>query len=368
MEIRKITIIGMGLIGGSLGMALKRTNPQLQVCGVDIQETTIKAAIETKSIDWGTSEAVEAVKDADVVFLATFITDIPRIAQEIAPHLKSGAIVTDVGSTKKIVVEKVIDVLPEAVYYIGGHPMAGSESKGIVGADSYLFENAAYILTPIESTNKQALVKIRELIQGIGARVLELSPQEHDYMVAAISHLPHIVAAALVNTIGEVEESQQGRIFQLAAGGFRDVTRITDSQPLMWKEIFLQNKDSVLGLIKLFRESLDQLEAAISEENSQKILQNMTNAKRLRQQIPAKTKGLLPQIYEIVVTAPDEPGIIGKIAQVLGKASINIIDIEILRVREGDGGTIRLGFQKEEMVASAIQIMRENGFIAKART
>lgn len=365
-KIKKVTIIGLGLIGGSWGMALKRTRPEINICGVDIDSNTIQIGIETKCIDWGTLDIRQGVKDADLVVISTLVSSITKIAEEIAPYLKPGCIVTDVGSTKEEITGIVNDLLPITIHYVPGHPMAGSEAKGIIGADAYLFENAVYILTPVLTTNDHALLIIKELIESMGARVLNLSPYEHDLKVAAISHLPHVVAAALVNAVSLLEE-EQGEIFKLSAGGFRDLTRIAGSQPEMWRDIFLQNRQGVLQSLSFFRQALDKIEKAIRQEDMEDIYEFLMKAKNERSKIPIKVKGILPEVYEIVVTVPDKPGIIGAIANLLGKEEINIIDIEILRVREGDGGTIRFGFQKADLRDRAVEILRNHGFIAKVR-
>lgn len=347
-------------------MALKRTKPELDICGVDINSRTIQVGIETKSIDWGTKSLEEGVKDADLIIIATLVSSICPVVSEIIPYLKEGCIITDVGSIKEQICTTLEKALPPNVYYVGGHPMAGSEAKGIAGADSYLFENAVYILTPTSQTNQNALNMVQELIEATGARIIYLSPPEHDLMVAGISHLPHVLAAALVNSIGLLENEKPG-ILKLAAGGFRDVTRIADSQPEMWQDIFLENRNAVLETIKVFKQALEDIEQAISNEEKRKIYDFLTEAQTRRRKIPGKVKGLLPELYEIVVTVPDKPGIIGKLANLLGNKNINIMDIEIIRVREGDGGTIRFGFQTAELATRAVEVFRQNGYIAKER-
>ena len=365
MEIKKLTIIGLGLIGGSWGMALKRVKPEIEICGVDVDQEAIKIGQETRAIDWGTTDIVAGVADADMVVIATSIYATIQVIKRIVPYLKEGCILTDVASIKGNIVSAIDEVLPRTIYYIGGHPMAGSHSKGIIGADSYLFENAVYILTPTANTNGASLENLSQLVQALGAKVLYLSPEEHDLKVAAISHLPHVVASALVNSVGKLEEEEEG-VLKLAAGGFRDITRIADSQPEMWRDIFLLNRASVLSMLTRFKEAITDLEEKIIKEEEEDLHQLLWQAKNWRSQVPAKIKGLLPKIYEIVVTVPDKPGMIGKISNILGNENINIMDIEILRVREGDGGSIRFGFQEERMAYQAVEILRKEGFIAKA--
>lgn len=241
--------------------------------------------------------------------------------------------------------------------------MAGAETRGIESADPYLFENAVYVLTPVPETDQGALTAVTELIRLTGAKVLLLSPEEHDAIVAAVSHLPHLTAAALVNAVARREEEVPGT-FQLAAGGFRDATRIAESSPEMWQDIFLDNKETLLPMIRAYRRSLAELEEAIAGGNREKLYRLLAGAQEKRRQIPAKQKGLLPGIHEIIVTVPDQPGEIGKLAALLGIKGINIMDIEILRIREGDGGTIRVGFATAAEAGQALKVLQNNDYLA----
>lgn len=363
MEIRQVTVIGLGLIGGSLGLALKRARPELQVIGVDINQETLDTGVLIKAIDWGTTQIAQGVRDADVVFLATLVKTMPGLLEEAIPFLKPGTIVTDVGSTKSRLVSRLLQLLPPDIFYVGGHPMAGAETRGIDGADPYLFENAVYVLTPVPETDQKALSSLTELLQAIGARVLYLSPADHDAIVAAVSHLPHMVAAALVNAVARREEEVPGT-FQLAAGGFRDVTRIAESAPDMWQDIFLDNKEALLPMLRIYRETLAELEQAVAGGNREQLNCLLRGAQEKRRQIPLKQKGLLPGIHEVIVTVPDQPGEIGKLAALLGIHGINIVDIEILRIREGDGGTIRVGFGTGVEASEALRVLQNNDYTA----
>jgi prephenate dehydrogenase len=363
MEIRQVTIIGLGLIGGSLGQALKKARPELEIVGVDIHQETIDTGVLTKAVDWGTTQIAEGVKDADIVFLATLVKTMPGLLKEAVPFLKPGTIVTDVGSTKSRLVNRLTELLPPGIFYVGGHPMAGAETRGIDGADPHLFENAVYVLTPVMETDQQALSSLSELLQTIGAKVLYMSPVEHDAIVAAVSHLPHVTAAALVNAVARREEEVPGT-FQLAAGGFRDATRIAESAPDMWQDIFLDNKEALLPMIRAYRQALAELEQAVAGDDRERLYRLLQEAQEKRRQIPLKQKGLLPGIHEIIVTVPDRPGEIGKLAALLGIHGINIMDIEILRIREGDGGTIRVGFGTGEEASEALRVFQNNDYLA----
>ncbi|SMB89207.1 prephenate dehydrogenase [Desulfonispora thiosulfatigenes DSM 11270] len=366
MNIKKVTIIGLGLIGGSWGLALKRTCPEIIITGVDLDKNSLNQGLELGVIDNISTSLAKGVKDADVVIISTLASSVIKVINEIIPFLKKGAIVTDTASTKQNIVEGIKKSLPDDIFYIGGHPMAGSEKQGVLGADPYLLENAVYVLAKESNTNKEALNSLVSLITKVGSKVLFLKAAEHDQKVAAISHLPHLVAAVLMNTVGTLENQKSG-FFQLAAGGFRDVTRIADSHPLMWKDIFMENKGMVLSLIETFRKSLDEAENAIINENENNLLEYLSSAKKWREEVPQSSKGLLPVIFDVVVTVPDEPGKIGSLANILGQENINIMDIEILRVREGGGEVLRFGFRTEDEAKRAVKVMNQEGYLARAR-
>ncbi|MHB8157155.1 MAG: prephenate dehydrogenase/arogenate dehydrogenase family protein, partial [Desulfocucumaceae bacterium] len=256
-------------------------------------------------------------------------------------------------------------LLPAGSFFIGGHPMAGSEIEGITGADPYLFENAFYILTPGEDTPGHCLNSLIKLVEGIGSRPILMEPVEHDLSVAAVSHLPHLVAATLVNCLFDLPGNE--KISILAAGGFRDTTRIAAGSPDMWRDIFITNQTSILKALNSFRDRLDEFQQAIEGQNQQKIYEVLFRAKNLKSGIPAKRKGYLPALWEIVVTVPDRPGVIGEIAIILGGSGINISDIEILRVREGEGGTIRIAFASQKEQDTAALLLSNSGIPVKKR-
>lgn len=367
MPVQEITIVGLGLIGGSLGKALVKKQPALKVGGVDVSQGIIEEAVNRKIINWGTVNIGEGVGKADLVFLATPMPAMARVCREMAPFLKPGAIVTDVGSTKENVVNLMREELPSTVHFIGGHPMAGSEKGGLYGASELLFENAAYILTPTAETDPEVVNRVRNVVESLGARTMLMTPGDHDRKVAAISHLPHLIAGALVNTVGVLEAEEEG-YFSLAAGGFRDTTRIAASNSEMWCDIMLQNEKAILSMIRKFRHSLQEFENALAQRNSEHLLSLLAKARAWREMVPTGMKGILPHLFELSVTVPDQPGIIGEISRLLGERRINIIDIEIQRVREEDEGTIRLGFTAEEDRESACEILAKNGFhVQKSR-
>lgn len=363
----QVAIFGVGLIGGSLGMALKKHGLANQVIGFDVDQENIELAIELQAIDQGYINIQESLlSKVDLVVLAAPITVNVEILKTIKPYLKPGVVITDVGSTKAEFVAECEALLGSDYFFVGGHPMAGAEIAGVKGADPYLFENAIYILTPTKLANKKATAQLQDLFQQVGARVMLIDPDEHDFVVAAISHLPHLVASTLVNAVAEIER-QHPLSLVLAAGGFRDTTRIASGDPELWKDICFSNKEKLLKVIEIFKEQLTLFEEQLELGAVEEFKGNLELAKEVRAKIPAKMKGYWPFLDEIIVTIPDRPGTIGQVAAILGEQGINIDDIEILRVREGEGGSLRLGFASLGSADKAIEILGKHQLLARKR-
>jgi prephenate dehydrogenase len=346
-------------------MALCARKLACEVVGAGSREENLRLAVELGAIHRYAASPAEGVAGADLVIIATPVSVTIPVLNEVMPRLSPGAVVTDVGSTKAGIVREAEKILPMGVSFVGGHPMAGSEQTGVRGADPYLFENAFYVITPSSKTPSGALEKVKILAGGAGAKVIELEPERHDLAVAAVSHLPHLLAATLVNTVVRMPGSDG--VLPLAAGGFRDTTRIAAGSPVMWRDIFTSNREQVLKMVRCFKAELDDFESAISEGNGEAVQKNLEYAREARRGLPARTKGYLPQLYEVVVTVPDRPGVIAGFTSVLAAAGINICDIEILRVREGDGGTIRLGFATGAEQESAVRVLGEKGYTVRKR-
>jgi prephenate dehydrogenase len=364
MQQTRIAIIGLGVIGGSLGLSLKALG-QYFVVGIDRDRQTLQVALETGAIDEGTTDCRLGVAGARIVFLAVPVASIMEIAARIRNSVPSDAVVTDVGSTKALVVETLEGLYPGR--YVGGHPMTGSERAGIGGADPYLLENAIYVLTPTDRTGPRALSAVEQLVREIGANPISLAPREHDLIVAAVSHQPYLLAVALMNLAASLEPEHPAALL-LAAGGFRDVTRVASGDPSMWLDIFASNRDFILQTSRQLRVLLAELENCLEEGGAAALAGKLAQARAGRARIPGAVRGFLPAVYEVLVTVPDRPGAIGGIAGILGEQGINIVDLEIMRIREGEGGTLRLAFRTEEEAEAALSALKGRGLLAKKRS
>jgi prephenate dehydrogenase len=357
--VRNIAIIGVGLIGGSLGAAFKKVSPSLRVTGYDQDIKTLTTAESLKVIDQSSPTLEAAVVGADVIFVATPVSAIVETVKKVVKVAKQQAIITDVGSTKAKIVTEIESFLPSHLSFVGGHPMAGSEKSGVKAADPDLFKNCHYILTPTQNTNSQAFQTLHSLLTDIGANVLAIDPQRHDQIVAIISHLPHLVAAALVNLAGK-ERTNHETLLLLAAGGFKDTTRIAAGNPRIWLDICLENKEAILKALNKLKDELERYSIAIKELNEIELKEKLEEARMTRLALPTlleKEK----RNYELYIPVIDKPGVISDITLAIGQLGINIEDIEILHLTE-KSGTIRLTIAGLENTDKAVSILRKKGY------
>jgi len=347
-----------------MGLALKRTGFPGRVVGVSRRQTVDKA-LELDVIDEGfTYEELEpALKGVDLVFVCTPIQHIIRLLPEIMVAAAPGALITDVGSTKRRIVQEAAQCRRPDVYFVGGHPMAGSEKAGVTAADPFLFENAIYIVMPQEDTPAEAHAALGELLVGVGAKVMELDAETHDTVVSAISHLPQMMATSLVETVGRLNEEGEGYFLALAAGGFRDLTRIASSPfSPVWEDICATNADCIRGMIEQYITGLRGVQDRLEDKS---LGESFAYANQIRDRIPRDAKGFIHRLFEILVVAEDKPGIIAEIATAMSAEEVNINDIEIVKVREGEGGTIRLGFDTDQAAGRALEILDSLGYSAR---
>lgn len=356
----KVTIIGLGLIGGSLAKAMHDKLGMHGITAVDSDSSSLELALEEGVIGTGLAYPDDSVYDSDIIFICTPVRQIIEYIDELAPRVKGSCIITDAGSTKGIITSHV-GKLPHPLCFIGGHPMAGTEKSGYVNSMPHLFENAYYILTPARGASQESVRTLSSLLEAIGAIPVVMTPEEHDLAVAGISHLPHVVAAALVNTVKDID-NDTGRLQTLTAGGFRDITRIASSNPGMWENIALSNKSRLLDVLKQMEQKLSDFVGYLENCSSGDIYDFFDSARQFRDSISDYGQGLLPRFCRIVVDVPDRPGIIGEIATILGRHNINIKNINVANSRESEQGCLVITLSDMESVNIAFDLLTESGY------
>jgi len=282
--IPRLAVIGVGLIGGSLALALKEAGVVGEVVGCGRGKPNLEKAIELGVIDRYSRDPVEAVRDADVVFLATPVCSLASVTQSLLPGLKPGAILTDGGSVKGEVARAVEPLLPSDIHFVPGHPIAGTEQSGAEAAFPTLYQGKRCILTPTEKTNPEALDLVDRMWSLAGSEVVRMPLEKHDRVLAAISHLPHMVAYSLVNSVGSYDHYEEN-ILEYSAGGFRDFTRIASSDPTMWRDIALTNRDALIEMMEHFEEFFAELKEDIRDGNEEKLFEFFLRSKQLRDAI-----------------------------------------------------------------------------------
>ena len=359
MEIKKIAIIGLGLIGGSLAKALKKANPEIHISALD-RENILSQALDDGVIQ----KKLPTVKDSvesDVIFICLPVNESLNVFKELLPLLKENQILSDSCSIKGIFTEIWKNSHSKGIY-IGGHPMTGKEKSGYENSDSMLFENTVYILTNGHNANKVQVNNFVLLVETLGAHITFLDAEIHDSIVAEVSHLPQLLATTLVNTISQ---HKNFNILSFAAGGFRDMTRIASSPFNVWEPIVKYNKERILLALESFETELDKIKEIISNDDFNKLAEKFERARIKRDVIPKDSKGFISRLYDVFIYVKDQPGEMSKISTALYKNNINIKDIEVLKIREGSGGSFRLAFSNEKDAKEAKRIIESIGFSTK---
>ena len=281
----RVALIGFGLIGGSIARAARAQGLAKEIVATARSEKSRQRVRELAVVDRVVETNAEAVKDADLVILCIPVGDCGRVAEEIAPHLKPGAIISDVGSVKGAVVREMEPHLPKGVHFVPAHPVAGTEHSGPDSGFAELFVNRWCILTPPEGSDAAAVEKLQAFWAAIGAKVEVMTPDHHDLVLAITSHLPHLIAYTIVGTADELEQVTSSEVMQFSASGFRDFTRIAASDPTMWRDVFLANKDAVLEMLGTFNEDLSKLTRAIRRGDGDAVFEHFTRTRAIRRGI-----------------------------------------------------------------------------------
>jgi len=350
----KVGVFGVGLLGGSVALGLRSRFLAEEVHAYDRDPATLEAALALGVATHVHHELGDWVEELDLAVLAAPVRAIPELVDAIAPLASPQTLFTDVGSVKAPVVAAAQGRLGR---FVGGHPMAGSERAGVENAHAGLLENAVWVLTPSAATRSEDLEELQVLVNELGAYPLVVPPELHDHLVARVSHLPYLLAVAL-NLLVAGDEQRDLLMF-LAAGGFRDLTRVASGSPRMSRDMVVENRQAVQSALADLRRQLDRLESALNDPEA--FLRLSETAKRTRDALPVVKRSLLPVRYELVVQVPDRPGELARITSALGEAGVNIKDIEVLSIRDA-GGAIRLGFGEAEEKAAAQRVLTGIGY------
>ncbi|MDF2522641.1 MAG: prephenate dehydrogenase [Clostridiales bacterium] len=357
---KRVAIIGLGLIGGSLARAFRERLGISDIIAVNPTSEALEEALKDNVISMGFTELNTHVYNSDVVVLCTPVKRTLEYLKILADKVKPDCIITDVGSTKSEVVA-CMNNMPGSPCFIGGHPMAGAEKSGYSASLSHLFENAYYILTPCKSTSSLSIDLMSEMINGIGAIPIIMDAAQHDKIAGTISHIPHIIASALVNMVKE-QDAGDGKMQMLAAGGFKDITRIASSNPEMWENITLSNKQYVSDILEKYIICLNRYRGFIDAGDSKEVYDFFNSAKIFRDTFSNTGKGLLQPVYDIIADVVDKPGIIGEIATILGNKGINIKNINVSNSREYELGCLRISLPDAESLGKSFDLLIENGY------
>lgn len=351
MNDASIAFIGLGLIGGSIARGIKREEPGTKILAYMRTRSSLLKAKEDGIVDVALDGIGEELRECDLIFLCTPVEYNARYLSEIQPFLKEGAIVTDVGSTKTDIHEEVIRLGMESCF-VGGHPMAGSEKTGYENSTDHLLENAYYIITPTPSSAGEQTDRLVRIARMIGSIPIVLDYHEHDFVTAAVSHLPHIIASSLVNLVKD-SDNEQGLMKRLAAGGFKDITRIASSSPEMWEHICMTNNRNLSIILERYIASLSQILNELKAKDNQYIHRLFETSRDYRNSFSEKTPGSIAPDYSFTVDMADEVGAISTLSVILAAKGISIRNIGINHNREHGEGTLRIAFYDKETMDHA---------------
>ena len=355
--------IGLGLIGGSIAKAVRAALPYARIVAFDANADSLALAKKEQIADdifsESDAEAFSALGNCEFIFLCAPVSANDKNLELIIPYLSEGSLLTDVGSVKNTI-HSVIDAFGLSHRFIGGHPMAGSEKSGYENADKKILENAYYILTPGQGVPQERVDALKDLVSNMRAIPLVLEAARHDYITAAISHLPHIIASSLVNLVHD--EDENGLMKMIAAGGFKDITRIASSSPVMWQSICLTNTDNIIQLLNDYIRSLEAIRGRLEEHNAGLLYDFFDNAKAYRDSFNNIGSGPIKKEYVLYVDLKDKVGAIAKTATVLADAHISIKNIGIMHNREVQDGALRIEFYDEPSMNLAVSTLTEEGY------
>jgi len=336
-RVERVALLGTGLIGASIGLALARDG--IDVRGFDTDDRALARAVELGAVTTAAPDAAGAVDGVDAAVVAV---PVGAIASLVVAAIDAGApVVTDVGSVKAPVVAAVESLRPDAARrFVGGHPMAGSEQEGVEGATADMFVGATWVLTPTTTTDARAYTTARALVRRLGAEVVAASPDHHDILVALVSHVPQLAASTLMD-VATSRESEHRTLLRLAAGGFRDMTRVASGQPGIWPDILAANRDAVLDALDGYVAALGTVRTLVERSDRDGLLALLERARAARRSLPASAS-VAGDLVELRIPVPDRPGVLAEVTTLASRLGVNVADVEIAHSIEGDAGVMVL--------------------------
>ena len=365
MKLEKIGFIGLGLIGGSIAKKIKINNPDCKIIATARRQETISEAFDMGLITNNELLSLDTFSECDIIFLCAPVEKNLDYLRELKNIISEHTIITDVGSTKTQIHKEVIKLGLEK-QFIGGHPMTGSEKTGISNANEYLLENAYYIITPTTQNTQHQIDDFYALVKELGSIPMVLDYEAHDYATASISHLPHMIAYTLVNLVKDIDDENE-TMKTIAAGGFKDITRIASSSPVMWESICITNQEQLMKLMDKYIASLSELRNDIENAASQTLLDKFQSAKDYRDSITVRNVKSYNKVHELFLDLADETGGIAIIASILAFKGISIKNIGIVHNREFEEGVLHIEFYDAESVELAAELLVEKNYVVHRR-
>ena len=361
----KIGFIGLGLIGGSIAKTIRQYYPDYEIVAFDKNKESLALATQESMIDVAATTIDNNFQNCNYIFLCAPVAYNTAYLKQLTEYLNDDCILTDVGSVKTNIHEEVQN-LGIGKYFIGGHPMAGSEKSGYSNSKAMLIENAYYILTPTPQVAEEKVQTYEKFVESLKALPVILDYQLHDQITGTISHLPHIIASSLVNFV-KTHDTHDEIMKNLAAGGFKDITRIASSSPIMWQNICLKNKDNIVDILDQYIDSLEDFKEAIEREDDLDLYNRFESSRNYRNSMPSSSAGPIKKAFAVYCDIIDEAGGIAAIATILASNNISIKNIGIVHNREFDEGVLRIEFYDEDSSKRAVGLLQKFRYIVYER-
>ena len=361
----KIGFVGLGLIGGSIAKAIRQYYPEYEIVAFDKNKETLALATQESIIDVAATTIDDNFNHCNYIFLCTPVSFNTAYLKQLTNYLHEDCILTDVGSVKSSI-HKEVEALGIEEYFIGGHPMAGSEKSGFINSKAMLIENAYYVLTPTRKVSQEKTDAYVKFVESLRSIPIILDYQEHDYATGTISHLPHIIASTLVNFVRDTDTKNE-LMKNLAAGGFKDITRIASSSPTMWQHICLKNKENISHILGEYIHSLEKAKMLIDQEDEHALYNMFDSSRNYRNSIPDVSAGPIKKTFAVYCDIIDEAGGIAAIATILASNNLNIKNIGIVNNREFEEGVLLIEFYDEGSSKKAAELLQKFRYIVYER-